>query len=502
MLKPVRCAGIAVGVDLLHPVAHLVINEGNGIPERIDAAGQELVVIPLVAPVFTALVNVADDQILRVPVVAARLTVVVLNGRQSGGQIVAKAATVAGAGAVFYHAPVIEFFPAIFTFQPARQTMPDHQAVVVIAVFAGDNARGIRRARQLAARIVAPLHQRPATVAVEMAGGGHALRESFVLIAQGDVYRPRLVVKTDQPAVLVPLCQQRVAVLVTEGGQTQDRWIRPGRFIQTPHRAVIVSNRHVAALITADNDAFADAVKRAVNRRQLETQLAPGFVVPGGVVFFQRQIAVKGGSPAQAKQPFAGGQAVVAALPAKREAARQREIEFIIVIQHLHAGGGVNRVRGTKHGIDGHIGQHPAAGRRQRAGHVFQNLARTAAEQGERNHPQRQTRRFAAFDIANRERVAADDHVRGDVVGNGPFAGGAIFRTHRRLAVNEDAFRAFRQILRSGVLFTRYLVFFQRRGARGGRGHARLPHFATKLSGSGKQHARVIGKAAWRLRLR
>lgn len=110
MLKPVRCAGIAVGVDLLNPVAHFVVDEGDGVTERIDATCQKFVVIPLVAPVFTALVNVADDQILRVPVVAARLTVVVLNGRQPGGKIVAKAATVAGAGAVFHHAPVIEFF--------------------------------------------------------------------------------------------------------------------------------------------------------------------------------------------------------------------------------------------------------------------------------------------------------------------------------------------------------------------------------------------------------
>ena len=81
MLKPGGGAGITVGVDLLHPVAHLVINEGNGVPERIDAAGQELVVIPLVAPVFTALVNVADDQALRIPVVLTLLTIIVLDGR-------------------------------------------------------------------------------------------------------------------------------------------------------------------------------------------------------------------------------------------------------------------------------------------------------------------------------------------------------------------------------------------------------------------------------------
>ena len=363
--------------------------------------------------------------------------------------------------------------------------MPDHQPVLVIAVLTRHHAGGIRRARQLAARVVAPLHQRPGLAAVKMAGSGNALRETFIVIAQGDVYRPRLVVKADQPAVLVPLRQQRVAVFVAEGGQTQDRWIRPGRFIQTPHRAVIVGNRHVAALIAADNDAFADAVKRAVDRRQLEAQLAPGFVEPGGVVVFQRQIAVKGGCPAQTEQPFPGGQAVVAALPAKRKAPRQREVELVVVIQHLHAGGGVNRVRGAKHRIHRHIGQHPAAGRRQRAGHVFQDLTRTPAQQRERNHPQRQTRRFTAFDIADRERVAADDHVRGDVVGNGAFAGGAIFGTHRGLPVDEDAFRAFRQILRPGVLFARHLVLFQRRGSRGGRGHARLPHFAAKLTGGG-----------------
>ena len=122
--------------------------------------------------------------------------------------------------------------------------------------------------------------------------------------------------QTDQPPVFIPRRQQRVAVLVAEGGQAQDGWVGAGRFIQTPHRAVIVGNRHVAALIAADDNAFADAVKRAVDRRQFKAQLAPGFIEPGGVVFFQRQIAVKGGSPAQTKQPFAGGQAVVAALPA------------------------------------------------------------------------------------------------------------------------------------------------------------------------------------------
>ncbi len=242
--------------------------------------------------------------------------------------------------------------------------MPDHQAVVVVTVFTRHHAGGIRRARQLAARVVAPQHQRPGLVAVEMAGCGHALRETFIVIAQGDVDGPRLVVQADQPAVLVPRRQQRVAVFVAEGGQTQDGGVRPGGFIQTPHRAVIVGNRHVTALIAADNNAFADAVKRAVDRRQFEAQLAPGFVEPGGVVFFQRQIAVKGGCPAQTEQPFAGGQAVVAALPAKREAPRQREIEFVVVVQHLHAGGGMDRVRGAKHGVDRHIRQHPAAGRR------------------------------------------------------------------------------------------------------------------------------------------
>ncbi|CAM8063242.1 Uncharacterised protein [Enterobacter cloacae] len=85
MLQPAGGAGIAVGIDLLHPVAHLVVDKDDGVAERIDATRQKLVVVPLVAPVFTALVNVADDQILRVPVVAARLTIVVLDGRQPGG---------------------------------------------------------------------------------------------------------------------------------------------------------------------------------------------------------------------------------------------------------------------------------------------------------------------------------------------------------------------------------------------------------------------------------
>jgi hypothetical protein len=48
---------VAVGIDLLHPVAHFVVDEGNGIAERIDATRQKLVIIPLVAPVFTALVT-------------------------------------------------------------------------------------------------------------------------------------------------------------------------------------------------------------------------------------------------------------------------------------------------------------------------------------------------------------------------------------------------------------------------------------------------------------
>ncbi|CZZ74253.1 Uncharacterised protein [Enterobacter kobei] len=257
--------------------------------------------------------------------------------------------------------------------------MPDHQAAVVIAVFTRYHAGGICRARQLAARIVAPLHQRPGTVAVEMTRRRHALRETFIFIAQSNIYCPWLVVKTNQPAVLIPRSQQRVAVFVAERCQTQNSRVCPGWFVQTPHRTVVISYRHVAIFITADNDAFADAVKRAVDRRQLEAQLTPGFVEPGGVVFFQRQIAVKGGCPAQPEQPFAGSQAVIAALPAKREAPRQREIELIVVIQYLYAGGGVNRMRGAKHGIHGHIGQHPAAGRRQRAGHVFQNLTRTSA---------------------------------------------------------------------------------------------------------------------------
>ncbi len=85
VFQPGGGADIVVGVDFLNPVPHFVVDEGDGIAERIDATRQKLVVIPLVAPVFTALVNVADNQILRVPVVAARLTVVVLDGRQPGG---------------------------------------------------------------------------------------------------------------------------------------------------------------------------------------------------------------------------------------------------------------------------------------------------------------------------------------------------------------------------------------------------------------------------------
>ncbi|SAB52644.1 Uncharacterised protein [Enterobacter hormaechei] len=85
VLQPGGGAGIAVGVDLLHPVAHLVIDEGNGITQRIDATREEFVVIPLVAPVLTALVNVANNQVLRVPVMLSRLTVVVIDGRQPGG---------------------------------------------------------------------------------------------------------------------------------------------------------------------------------------------------------------------------------------------------------------------------------------------------------------------------------------------------------------------------------------------------------------------------------
>ncbi len=85
VLQPGGGAGIAVGIGFLHPVAHLVVDEGDGVAERIDTARQKLVIVPLVAPVFTALVHVADDKILCVPVVAARLTVVVLDGRQPGG---------------------------------------------------------------------------------------------------------------------------------------------------------------------------------------------------------------------------------------------------------------------------------------------------------------------------------------------------------------------------------------------------------------------------------
>ncbi len=85
VLQPGGGAGIAVGVDLLHPVTHVVIDEGNGITERIDATREEFVVIPLVAPVLTALVNVANNQVLRVPVMLSRLTVVVIDGRQPGG---------------------------------------------------------------------------------------------------------------------------------------------------------------------------------------------------------------------------------------------------------------------------------------------------------------------------------------------------------------------------------------------------------------------------------
>ncbi len=85
VLQPGGGAGVAVGVDLLHPVAHVVIDEGNGITQRIDATREEFVVIPLVAPVLTALVNVANNEVLRVPVMLSRLTVVVFDGRKPGG---------------------------------------------------------------------------------------------------------------------------------------------------------------------------------------------------------------------------------------------------------------------------------------------------------------------------------------------------------------------------------------------------------------------------------
>jgi len=84
MLQPGCRTGIAFGVDLLYPITHLVIDERDGIPERIDAAREELIFVPLVAPVFTAFINVADDQTLHIPVVQSRLAIVVFDCRQPG----------------------------------------------------------------------------------------------------------------------------------------------------------------------------------------------------------------------------------------------------------------------------------------------------------------------------------------------------------------------------------------------------------------------------------
>ncbi len=119
VLQPLRGADVAFSIHFLHPVAHVVIGKGGRVTQWVDTAGQQIVFIPLVTPALTTFVNKTRDKPLRVPVMLARLAVVLRDRRQACRQIVSDAAAIAGTGAVFHHAPVIEFLPAIFTLQPA-----------------------------------------------------------------------------------------------------------------------------------------------------------------------------------------------------------------------------------------------------------------------------------------------------------------------------------------------------------------------------------------------
>ncbi len=281
MLQPARGARIAIGIGFLHPVAHPVIDKADGVAERIDTPRQLLVLIPLIAPALAALIDKARDQPLRVPEMLTSQPVVLLNGGQTRRQVIFNPATVAGAGAVFHHAPVIQLLPAVFAFQAARQAVPDHQPVVVIAVFAGGHAAGVDRCGQLTVRIVAPGHQRPTTYSIKMAGAGNALRKALVIVGQRNVDGAGFIMDAYQSPQFIPSRLQAVAVLIAQRSETQLCGIGARWFKQPPGCAIVVSNRHVAVFITAHDDTFADAVKDLIYRRQGKTQLAARFIEPG-----------------------------------------------------------------------------------------------------------------------------------------------------------------------------------------------------------------------------
>ena len=409
--QPPRGAGVALRVSFPDSVARLVVGKGRGIPQRVGALRQLFIVVPRKAPAFAALVDKAGNQALRVPVVAAGLAVIRRDRGQPGIQVIGKAAAVAGAGPVLHHPPVVQLLPAVFALQTARQPVPGHQPFGVIAVLAGDDACRIGNRGQLTTLAEGPAHQRPVALAVEVARGGHPLRVADILVVKRNVNGQQRVVDAHQaPGVIAHL--QRVAVFVAQGGQPQQGGVIAGRLKQPPDGAVIVANGDVARLVAADNHAFADAVERLVNGGKRKRQFASGVVEPGDAAVLQGQIAVKYRGPAPAKQPFPQGQAVVAALPAQREVAGEGEVELVVVVQDLDAGGGVNRVEGAEYGINGHVGQHPAACGRKRTGHIAHYFTGASAKQRKSEHDQLQAGKLAAFYIAHGERVAADNDVR------------------------------------------------------------------------------------------
>ncbi len=167
--KPLRRPDVAVRVRLLHPVAGVVILEGHGMAGGVGAAHQLLIPVPLIPPAFTALIHKAGNQLLCVPVVPPRLPVVLRDGGQPGLQVIRDAAAVTGAGPGLHHPPVVRLLPAVLTLQAARQAVPDHQAVVVVAVFPRGHPTGVGGGGQLPACVVTPAHQGPGLLPVKNA---------------------------------------------------------------------------------------------------------------------------------------------------------------------------------------------------------------------------------------------------------------------------------------------------------------------------------------------
>ncbi|MCW0310965.1 hypothetical protein NB694_000765 [Pantoea ananatis] len=153
-------------------------------------------------------------------------------------------------------------------------------------------------------------------------------------------------------------------------------------------------------------------------------------------------------------------------------------------------------------GVDRHIRHHPTDRASKCAGHVFQDLAGATTNQGKADHHHGQTWHLATFNLSYCDGFTTNDDIGGNIVTHGSITGGFILCAHRRLAIDEDAFRSLRQILRCAVLFTGHFVLFQRRGARVGGGYRGLPHCTAKLAHRREQHAAIVCETLGRLRLR